>query len=87
MLEQLNDWQGLATTGGVLAAAAMVGWLLHAVGWRVVSRFARGTSMVLDDALLAHCRRPTLVILPAVAVSLTLSWVGTRLSGEVGSLA
>ena len=85
MLEQLNDWQGLVTTVGVLVAAALFGWLLHGVGWRILSRVARRTSMVLDDALLAHCRRPTLFILPAVAVSLALPWVGARLGNEVAA--
>ena len=75
MWEQLGDWQDIGMAGGGILAALLIGLALHAAFWRVVRGLSTRTSNVLDDSLLRHGRRPTLVIFPAIASYLALPFV------------
>ena len=66
------EWKELAITGGTLLGALLAGWLVHRAVWWTGRRIARRTSNVLDDSLVRHCRRPTLLILPTIAVYVAL---------------
>ena len=70
--EALREWEPLAWAIGSLLGAALIGFLLHALFWRVLGRFAHQTSAALDDSLVRHCRRPTALVLPVVAIFVAL---------------
>ena len=70
----------LAWAGAALLGASFGGYLLHRLLWWGFSRFARVTSTILDDSLVRHCRRPTILILPVLIVYIVLP----LLRGRVG---
>jgi small-conductance mechanosensitive channel len=71
MIEAI-DWEGAARILGAVLTALLVGLVLHRIVWRVISAFAHRTSTVLDDSLVRHCRRPTILIFPVIAVYVAL---------------
>jgi len=83
VIESLAQWNELALTVGTLLGALVIGLLLHQLSWRIASRLARRTSTVFDDSLLRHCRRPTLLIFPALAIYLVLPALRDPLGEEV----
>ncbi len=83
MIESLAQWNELALTVGTLLGALLIGSVLHQLSWRIASRLARRTSTVLDDSLLRHCRRPTLLIFPALAIYVALPALRDPLGEEV----
>ena len=83
MLEGLGDWRTLATALGWLCAALPVSLLLHWLCWRVLRAFSRHTSTVLDESLVAHCRRPTLPVFAAIAVAIAVPMSAPAFSEEI----
>ncbi len=82
MFEQLGEWRNLTTAFGVASVAILVGMLFYFICWRIVHGFARHTSTVLDDSLLAHCRRPTLALFPLAAIYLARPLFAAQLGEE-----
>jgi len=83
--DALREWEPLAWAIGSLLGAALVGVLLHALFWRVIGRFARQSSAALDDSLVRHCRRPTALVVPAIAVFVALPLSRNGLGEEVAA--
>src|SRR5688572_10587700 len=68
-------WSDFVWSLGVVAAAAVVGWLVAVVVMRSVQRWARGTNSILDDCVAEHIPRPVKLLLPAAGVAATLPLV------------
>ena len=82
MFEQLGEWRNLTMAIGIILVAMLIGLLFHFVCWRIVSGLARHTSSVLDDSLLAHCRRPTIVLFPLTVIYLARPLIAVQLGGD-----
>jgi len=80
MLERLAELPDPLWVGGGLLLALGIGGLLHGLCWRGLSAFARRTDSVLDDSLLAHCRRPSLAVFAVLALSWAKPLLAPRLS-------
>ncbi len=70
MFEQFGEWRSSTMSVGIILGAMLLGLLFYALFWRIVSGLARHTSTVLDDSLLAHCRRPTIALIPLTVIYL-----------------
>lgn len=82
-MAELIDWRQLLwATGGILGVV-LVGYLIHRIFWRLLSQFAHRTSTVLDDSLLRHCRRPTVLVFPVLAVYVALPLLRARLGDDL----
>jgi small-conductance mechanosensitive channel len=68
-------WPDLVWSLGVVAAAAVTGWLVAVVVMRSVQRWARHTNGILDDCVAEHIPRPVKLLLPATGVAATLPLV------------
>jgi len=79
MFEQFGEWQSSSMSVGVILGAMLLGLLFHALFWRIVSGLARNTSTVLDDSLLAHCRRPTIALIPMTVLYLSRPLLAAQL--------
>jgi len=75
----LGEWRDPALGGGIAVLAALLGWLLYRLFWRIVRRVARSTDTVLDDSVLAHCRLPTLALFPLTAIYAARPLLAVRL--------
>ena len=62
-----------------LLGALLAGYLVHFLAWRLLRRFARSTSTILDDSLVRHCQRPTVFVFPVLTVYLCLPLVADQL--------
>ncbi len=82
MSEQLTALEPLALVVAELLGALLAGVLIHFLVWRVLRRLARSTSSVLDESLVRHCWRPTVLVFPVLAVYLCLSFVQGPLGAE-----
>jgi small-conductance mechanosensitive channel len=85
MLERVSAWEPLGLVSAQLLGALLAGYLVHFLAWRLLQRFAWSTSTILDDSLARHCRRPTVFVLPALAVYLCLPLAAEQL-GDGGVL-
>lgn len=83
MIEALGEWRSLAAAGGALLGAVLVGLLVQWIFWRLLSRAAGRSSMILDDSLVRHCHRPTILVFPVLAVYLVLPVVREGLGDDV----
>ncbi|MEO2169996.1 MAG: hypothetical protein ABGY42_18150, partial [bacterium] len=84
------DFESLLRPGVTVAAAIVLGYLMHRLFWRLLRRVADRTSTVLDDALLRHCQRPTALMFPVLALygslPLVRGWLGDELPNLLGNL-
>ena len=80
---ELIDWRELLSTTGAILGAVLIGYLMHRLFWRLLSRFARRTSTVLVDSLLRHCRSPTVLVFPVLAVYVALPLLRARLGDDL----
>jgi small-conductance mechanosensitive channel len=76
------DLMQLAWLGGALLAAGGIGWVVHSILWWFVGRLARRTSTSLDDSVVRHCRRPTVLILPTLLAYAVLPALVGRVEAE-----
>jgi small-conductance mechanosensitive channel len=67
-LEPEQGWESLLITLGTLAAAAVVGLLVHWLLHRVARRLAAATETSWDDHLVARLRGPAALLFPLLAV-------------------
>ena len=82
MFEHLGEWRNVSTAIGIILVVMLIGLLLYLLFWRIVRGFARHTSSVLDDSLLAHCRRPTVALFPLTAIYLARPLLAVQLGDE-----
>jgi small-conductance mechanosensitive channel len=70
----LSDWEPLARSAALLAAAAALGLVLHFVVYRVIGAVVRRRAalLVLDGVLLQKTRGPMRLIIPLVMVQAAL---------------
>jgi small-conductance mechanosensitive channel len=70
----LSDWEPLARSAGLLAAAAALGLVLHFVAYRVVGAVLRrrASLLVLDGVLLKETRAPMRLLIPLVTMRAAL---------------
>lgn len=66
------DWNVTATSLGILAVAAFVGWLVALLLVRGLGRWARRTDTPIDDAVARHLSGPLRYLLPALLVGALL---------------
>lgn len=59
----------LLASAALVAAAAIVGWLLYRLLLQALRRMSGRTEVGLDDAVLKHCPAPLRVLLPVLAVN------------------
>jgi small-conductance mechanosensitive channel len=71
-----SNWPVVARGAGVPLLALALGALAHWLVFRLLGRFAGRTRMRLDDAVLAHCRGPSRLLLPLLALQLALPLAG-----------
>jgi small-conductance mechanosensitive channel len=79
MPERVIALEPLGLVSAELLGALLAGYLVHFLVWRLLGRFARSTSTILDDSLARHCRRPTVFVFPAMAVYLCLPLMAEQL--------
>ncbi|MGD8375610.1 MAG: mechanosensitive ion channel [Acidobacteriota bacterium] len=84
------QWEPLLWTAVTVAGAFVAGYLLHVVLWAIVAAVSRRTGTGVDDSVIRHCRRPTVLILPCLAGYLSLPfverWAGAPARGFLGDL-
>jgi small-conductance mechanosensitive channel len=79
MPERLIALEPLGLVSGLLLVSLLAGYLVHLLAWRLLRRFARSTSTILDDSLVRHCRHPTVLVFPVLAVYLCLPLMAEQL--------
>ena len=86
-MERLFDqWPPLAVVAAYFVAAIILGWVLHLIFWRVVRGFAGRTATVFDDALVKHCRQPSLYIFLILLLHFSMPAISPRLPAASVSL-
>jgi small-conductance mechanosensitive channel len=73
----LKQWSYFPTLKGlaVVAAALLVGLIVHALVLRVLKRVTPATTTKLDDLLVEHCRAPLRLLFPTVALRLCVPFL------------
>ena len=79
----LDQWGPLTWTVGTITFALLAGYLLHILVWRLARALARRSATEIDDLLIRRFRRPTVLILPSLALYMTLPLVGKWLGDGV----
>jgi small-conductance mechanosensitive channel len=74
-----EQWVSWAWAGGALLLSVVLALVAHAVLYRVMWRVARRSSTLVDDAIVAHTRGPTRLLLPLLAFAATLDSLTTQL--------
>ena len=72
MFNGLSGWEGPAAALIELAAAAVVGLIVHSVVYGLAARAVRHTASTLDESFLAHTRNPSRLLAPLVALFIVL---------------
>ena len=67
-----HNWQQLLWQIGILAVGVLVALLARFIGFVLLQRLTRRKGAVLGQSLVTHGRRPSLWILPLIAVLLIL---------------
>lgn len=86
MVEVLTSLPSALYSILALALAAAAGIVLDAFLWRVLKRVAARTASILDDSIVKHLRKPSRVMVPSLAVYLTMPSVIPGLSARLASL-
>lgn len=73
----LQEWSWYPTIKGlaIVAAAVLVGLIIHAVVMRVLKRVSPSTETKLDDLIVEHFRGPSRLLFPIVALRLSLPFL------------
>jgi small-conductance mechanosensitive channel len=72
MKEMLLTWEGLAGAAGLILTTIILSLVVHYLFFKVAARLAGRTQTVLDDLLIQHCRGPSRIIVPVLALNLML---------------
>lgn len=73
MLEFIvRNWQSLLWSTGILAGGVGAGLIARLIGFKLLQRFTRRRGTVLGQSLVKHGRRPSLWILPLLAMLVIL---------------
>lgn len=75
MKELFEYLGGLVWPVGTLGTAIILGLVGHFVLFKTAERFARSTETILDSLLVKHCRGPSRLILPLVAIYFLLPFI------------
>ncbi|MBD3258010.1 mechanosensitive ion channel, partial [candidate division GN15 bacterium] len=86
MLDYISAWHPGLQVLAIAGVAIVLGLILHFVVWQVVRLFLHKTKTVLDDALMRHGRKPTLLIFPLIVLHLLMPLMTNRVSESVSSL-
>lgn len=77
-----RDVPGLLVAAGAIVLAVLAGLIIHAVAFRLLSRFAGRTPGTADDIFVAQARRPARWISVAIALALVRPAVDLSVSGD-----
>ena len=78
------DWIDAAWALGIALAAVIAGRIVAALALRGLSRWAKRTESIVDDAILAHLPRPLRWLFPLIGLELVMPVLGIRKSIEDG---
>src|SRR5438552_15613047 len=72
MNELLRNWDAVATSTVILAAAIAAGSAVHVVLFAIIRQIGRRSGRVLEQSIGQHCAPPSRIILPAIGANLAL---------------
>jgi small-conductance mechanosensitive channel len=68
----LQSMHPVAASGLILLGAILVGLLVHYIFFQIIRQFAKRTATVLDDSIYRHCRAPLRIIMPLIALRISV---------------
>lgn len=75
MKELFHNWESFTWPVIVLGTAVVIGLVAYYILFTTATRLSKRTETILDDLLVKHCRLPSRIILPLVAIHFSMPLV------------
>lgn len=68
----LQFWGPAMVSGLLFVAAILIGLMVHFISFQALRRIAKRTATVLDGSLYTHCRAPLRILMPLIALRISV---------------